>query len=513
MCQEIGVLREALQTLLVSNHPFMKSQTNTWGVSEVLEATGGRLVFGEATTRFVGVSTDSRMVQRSDLFVALQGKKYDGHYFVQRAFEEGALGAVVQEAYVATITELPDVAKGRCWIAVSDTLRALGDLAAFRRRQSKASVVAITGTNGKTTTKEMTASVLSQVFAVLKTPGNFNNLIGLPLTLFDLREYHEWAVLELAMNRPGEIERLAQICVPQVGVITNIGAGHLQGVKDINGVMRAKGELLNNLSEGGTAVLNIDDERVCRLAEKFKGPIISFGTDSSADVRATSICHDSSSCSFELCWSHESTRVKLRMPGTGAVYDALGAAAVGHRLGLFMGQVKTGLETVTALPGRMEILTLPGGIRLMNDTYNANLGSMTLAIDTLRALKGRGRSVCVIGDMMELGDHAQGAHKQLGKLVAQAGTARLCAAGGFAKAVAEGAIGAGMDPGDIFLGSHEEIVEHLRGRLVCGDWILVKGSRLMAMEKVVEGLQSKIGKGKPGTLDCSVPFLECGNVR
>jgi UDP-N-acetylmuramoyl-tripeptide--D-alanyl-D-alanine ligase len=470
----------------------MMDTKHTWRLSDVLEATGGRLVHGNDMTSFRGISTDSRSIQEGELFVAIAGQRYDGHQFVKGAYEKGALGVMVSEAYVAK--ESPHSEKKGCWIAVPDTVTALGDLAAFCRRQSKASVVAITGTNGKTTTKEMTAAVLSQAFQVLKTPGNFNNLIGLPLTLLSLDEDHEWAVLELAMNRPGEIGRLARICRPQVGVITNIGPGHLAGVKDMDGVMKAKGELLEVLGEDGTAVLNIDDQRICRLAEDFDGRVVSFGIHSSAEVWATPVSQSRSSCSFDLCWYDESIRVSLAIPGSGAIYNALAAAAVGYRLGLSMEEVRTGLEALVPLPGRMEISMLSGGIYVINDTYNANPASMGLSIDTLRSLKGNGRGIFVAGDMMELGDHADRAHRELGVLVSRAGIARLYATGRFAEAVAEGAKGAGMDAEKTFIGNHEQIIENLKGSLGPGDWVLVKGSRLMAMEKVVEGLQAEIGK-------------------
>ena len=470
----------------------MTANMNTWSISEVLEATGGRLVSGDDTTRFQGISTDSRTTQGGELFVAISGQTHDGHWFVRDAFDKGAAGVVVSEAHMASVS--PDLGKGQCWVATPDTLRALGDLAAFRRRQSKVSVVAITGTNGKTTTKEMTAAVLGQAFSVLKTDGNFNNLIGLPLTLFRLKEDHEWAVVELAMNHPGEIGRLAEICEPQVGVITNVEAGHLAGVKDVEGVMKAKGELLEALGENGTAVLNIDDERICRLAERFDGRVVSFGIHSSAEVWATPVSQSLSGSSFDLCWYDESVRVRLPIPGNGAIYNALAAAAVGYRLGLSMEEVNKGLEGTVPMPGRMEILTLPGGVHLINDSYNANPGSMALAIDTLGSLKGNGRGILILGDMLELGEHAESAHRELGILVTRAGTARLYATGGFARVVAEGARGAGMDPGRIFIGSHDEIVEAVKGHLGPGDWILVKGSRLMAMEKVIEGLRAHIGQ-------------------
>jgi UDP-N-acetylmuramyl pentapeptide synthase len=276
-------------------------------------------------------------------------------------------------------------------------------------------------------------------------------------------------------------------------VITNVEAGHLEGVKNIDGVMKAKGELLEALGEDGTAVLNIDDERICRLAEQFGGRVVSFGIDSSAEVWATPVSQSLSGCSFDLCWYDESVRVRLAIPGNGAIYNALAAAAVGYKLGLSMEEVKKGLETMVPMPGRMEILTLPGGVHLINDSYNANPGSMALAIDTLRSLKGNGRGILITGDMLELGEHAESAHRELGILVTRAGTARLYATGEFAQAVAEGATGAGMDPGKIFIGSHDEIVKAVKGHLGPGDWILVKGSRLMAMEKVIEGLQAQIG--------------------
>jgi len=470
----------------------MTNDLTFWSLSDVLEATGGRLGLGEETIRFRAISTDSRAIRGGELFVAITGQKYDGHQFVHMALEKGALGVLVSEAFASS--DAPGPGKDRCRIVVPDTLKALGDMAAFHRRQSEASVVAITGTNGKTTTKEMTAAVLSQAFSVLKTSGNFNNLIGLPLTLFRLTEEHEWAVLELAMNHPGEIGRLSRICTPQIGVITNIEAGHLEGVKNIDGVMKAKGELLEVLGEDGTAVLNIDDQRICRLAEQFDGRVISFGIHGSAEVWATPVSQTASGCSFDLCWYDESIRVRLGIWGNGAIYNALASAAVGYRVGLSIEEVKEGLESVVTLPGRMEIITLPGGIYLINDTYNANPGSMALAIDTLGALKGNGRGILIAGDMLELGEHAKKAHKDLGILVARRGIARLYATGDFAPVVAEGATGAGMDAGKILIGSHEEILDAVKGRLGPGDWVLVKGSRLMAMEKVVEGLQSHIGR-------------------
>ena len=465
----------------------MTNDLKAWTVPDILEATNGRLLSGNEGVRFRGICTDSRTARTGDLFVAIPGEKFDGHNFLKEALKQDAFGVVVSEDYVAAQTSVPDT--DNLWIAVPDTLRALGDLAAFRRQNSDVSVVAITGTNGKTTTKEMTASVLGEAFSVLKTPGNFNNLVGLPLTLFGLSESHEWAVVEIAMNHPGEIRRLTEISNPDLGVITNVEPGHLEGVGDIDGVMAAKGELLEGLAEESTAVLNVDDERVCQLAERYEGRVVTFGIHSSAEVWGAPVSQTRSGSSFDLSWYDETVRISLKIPGRGAIYNALAAAAIGYRAGLSIEEVKKGLESAVPLPGRMQVSTLPGGIHLIDDTYNANPGSVSVAIETLSSLKGSGRGVFVIGSMRELGDHAQSAHKQIGVLAARAGLSGLYVTGDFAANVAEGAAGAGMDQGHIFVGSREEIVEALKDRLGPGDWLLVKGSRLTEMEKVVEALR------------------------
>ena len=466
----------------------MTDTLKPWTVSEALQATGGRLLVGDEGAVFENVSTDSRTAKPGDLFVALTGPEHDGHNFLQEAFDRKVRGVLVAEEFVRE--KSPWSEEDRFWIAVPNTLSALGDLAAFRRRQSDVSVVAITGTNGKTTTKEMTAAVLGQSFSVLKTPGNFNNLVGLPLTLFGLSDSHEWAVLELAMNHPGEIRRLCEIADPNLGVITNIEAGHLEGVKDIDGVMEAKGELLEGLRENATAILNVDDKRVCQLGERFGGRVVTFGIHSSAEVSGTPLSQSRTGSSFELNWYDELVRVSLKIPGEGAIFNALAAAAVGYRVGLSMEEVKKGLESTDPLPGRMQILTLPGGTHLVDDTYNANPGSVAVAIETLRSLKGSGRGIFVIGDMLELGQHSENAHKQIGILAARAGMSGLYVTGDFSGHVAEGATGAGMDHKKIFIGTREEIVGVLKDRLGPGDWVLVKGSRLMAMDQVVERLKT-----------------------
>lgn len=472
----------------------MNNNPGPWTVDDVLKATGGRLISGAAGARFRGISIDSRTIRRGDLFVAIAGDNYDGHDFLEKACRAGAPGVLIAERYPGRDSLLSN-GKVLC-IVVADTLKALGDLAAFHRRKSPVSVVAVTGTNGKTTTKEMAAAVLGRTFKVLKTPGNFNNLVGLPLTLFGLDAGHEWAVLEIAMNRPGEIRRLAEIAKPNFGVITNIGAGHLEGVQDLDGVMAAKGELLDVLGQDGIAALNADDERVARLAARFHGRVVAFGIYGSAEVWGAPVGQTLSGACFDLGWRNESTRVTLKIPGMGAVYNALAAAAVGYGVGLPMVEIKKGLEQTAALPGRMEIMALTGDIHLVNDTYNANPASVSAAIKALDALKGDGRGLLVIGDMLELGEHARNAHKEIGIKAARAGLSGLFATGEFAGDVADGAAGAGMDTRKIHTGTKEALIQALEHSVKPGDWLLIKGSRRMAMDQVVDKLRSHIGANR-----------------
>jgi len=467
----------------------MDEQLTSWNVADVLAATGGRLVQGGEPLSFSGISIDSRAIHPKELFVAITGDVHDGHDFIEDALDKGALGVLVSDDFVTR--GMPSRKKRGIWIAVPDTRKALGDLATFRRRKLDVSVVAITGTNGKTTTKEMVSSVLEGRYSILKTKGNLNNLIGLPLTLLGLNENHEWAVLELGMNRPGEIRRLAQISIPDIGIITNIGHGHLEGVKDIDGVMQAKGELFQEMARGngGFAIVNGDDQRAVRVAKGFTGQVVTFGiTSSGLDVRGVPRGLAKRTNSFELFIENEKVMIQLPIPGIHNIYNALAAAAVGQQLGLSLEVIKNGLEKVAPIKGRMEIIPLRNGVHLIDDTYNANPDSMAAALKSLHSLKGKGRAVLVAGDMRELGEHARQAHRDIGIMAARMKTSLLFLTGKFAKDLAEGAISAGMESKDIFLGSHEAILDDLRGRLTPGDWILVKGSRAMAMERVVEGI-------------------------
>ena len=463
-------------------------QTIPWTTAEILEATKGDLLCGSIKHTFEGVSIDSRTISANELFIAIKGDVHDGHSFVSDVIAGGVRGLVISNDKDFDTAGADWQNKDIVCVVVNDTTKALGDLASFNRRRTNVSVVAITGSNGKTTTKEMTASVVSTRYKILSTKGNYNNEIGLPLTLLDLKSSHQWAVLELGMNRPGEIDRLSEICIPDIGVITNIGSAHLEGLGSIEGVMNAKGELLKRIKPEGTAVLNADDSRAFYLAAKTSREVFYFGLSKDARIRALDINETAAGISFTLALPEERISIKLRVHGGFMVSNALAAASVGYIIGLSLEEIKAGLEYFQPVKGRVNIFDIRG-VHIIDDTYNANPDSMEVAIKTLNLLKGKNRGIFVAGDMFELGRYSESMHREIGSLSARSNIAKLYITGEFAEAVANGAIGEDKNSMDIFIGSREEILEDLKKWLLPGDWVLVKGSRAMGMEKIVEGLR------------------------
>jgi len=460
-----------------------------WTTQEIIEATGGELLCGDLSRSFAGISIDSRNIAADNFFFAIIGESHDGHGFAPAVIDQGIGGLVIDRQKAA---ELPIAAWRKndiTCIAVTDTTRALGDLAGFSRRRVKIPVVAITGSNGKTTTRKLTAGVVARQYNTLATAGNFNNQIGLPLTLLGLKPDHQVAVVELGTNNPGEIARLTEICSPDIGVLTNVGPAHLEGLGSLDGVMREKGDLIKGLNRGGKAVLNADDSRILQLAREAHHEVLLYGRSAEAAIRAGEITADEQSTSFLLMLEQESVAVQLNSPGRYMVSNALAAAAVGFLLDIPATAIKAGLESFTPVSGRMNICHLPNGIHIIDDTYNANPDSMSAALATLNQLRAGGRGIFVAGDMLELGARTPEMHSQLGAGAANNNIDRLYASGLQASAVAEGARKEGMQPADMVTGSREEILEDLKGYLQPGDWVLVKGSRGMAMEKVVDGLK------------------------
>lgn len=461
-----------------------------WSLQELIDATQGSCSTVSEQERFASIGTDSRSIEPGGVFVALIGEKHDGHRFAPSAVERGARALVLQRGAVG-----PEALDGwqqrgvRC-ILVHDTLKALGDLAAFHRRRMIAlRVVAITGSNGKTSTKNLTASVLRQQAPVLSTEGNFNNLIGVPLTLFRIDTDHRWAVIEMGMNRFGEIDRLGEIVSPDIGVITNVVPAHLEGLGSIEGVARAKAELMAHVRH--RMVLNADDPLVRSMQGRVNGKCLLFGQDRQADIQAKDIETDPTGSRFLLMLpGHDGVWVRLRLAGKAMVANALAAAAVGYSAGLSPEAIASGLESVSPTAGRMCCVDTPAGIRLIDDTYNANPGSMQAALASLRPFCNDHRIFLVLGDMLELGVDSPMLHRQLGRLAAAGGFHRLFLCGRFAEETAKGAMEAGMAQMCIRVGSKPELEEALKKKLRAGDWVFIKGSRGMGMESIVNGLRS-----------------------
>jgi UDP-N-acetylmuramoyl-tripeptide--D-alanyl-D-alanine ligase len=463
-----------------------------WYRNEILLATGGRLLSGGKSNRFGDVVTDSSQAKRGAVFVALKGERLDGHRFVSDAVRHGASCVVVHRDLV------PSAYGDATVVKVRDTLRALGDLAHYRRETYGPKVLAITGSNGKTTTKEMVAAILEEAYVnqkplrgkILKTEGNFNNLVGLPLTLLRLHKRNKVAVVELGTNRPGEIERLAEIAAPDMGMITSVAAAHLEGLNSLAGVAREKGALFQGIRPGGMIALNLDDPWVRRLGRKFSGKKITYG--SRGQVRAESWRSlGAKGMLLYLRAGRHRCCVRLNFMGGHNIVNATGAAALAYGFGASLAAIRRGLQKARPFPMRMQLETWRK-IGIINDAYNANPASMEAAVKTLSESECVGERTAILGDMFELGKQSPQQHLQLGKRVARAGIDRLYLLGSQAKYVRRGALQGGMPSERIVIGkNHTEVASLLRSHVKQGDCLLFKGSRGMKMEMVLFKLKNR----------------------
>ncbi|MGM0417015.1 MAG: UDP-N-acetylmuramoyl-tripeptide--D-alanyl-D-alanine ligase, partial [Thermodesulfobacteriota bacterium] len=423
-------------------------------------------------------------LQSGDLFVPLRGPNYDGHNYLRQAVESGASACLSEEI----VGGLPVPV-----IQVENTLEALGSLAASIRSGFKGPVAAVTGTSGKTSTKEMLASILTQCCPGLKTAGNYNNLIGLPLTLAGLEPEHRWMVLEMGMNQPGEIRRLTHIARPNVALITNAGAGHLEGLGNVAAVAQAKGEIFEGLVKGGTAVLNADDQELMNIPLPRGIRRITYGIKNSADVMASNI-RLGRQVDFSLHLGPDLVETHVPLPGRHQVYNALAAAAVARVMRVKPVRIAAGLQQVKMAAGRLEVRELEDGVTVLDDSYNANPQSMSAALDALKHWPASGRRIAVLADMLELGEAAPHCHTELGARAAQVADVVL-AYGGWSAEVAQGVHSEGLNKAQVVrMQDHEEICNWLKRHIKAEDCLLVKGSRGMRMEKVVDFLLHKLRK-------------------
>ncbi len=457
--------------------------TSRFPVGWVVQAARGRLIRGNAGGNFTGVSNDTRTIAPGELYVALRGANFDGHRFCAAALAKRAGGVLVESGLAGEI----DRPGEGCVIEAPDTLQALQRIARAHRKRFDIPVIAISGSNGKTSTKEMTAAILGTRLRTLKTEGNLNNLIGLPLMLLRLDGSHDVAVLELGMNHRGEIRDMTRICDPTIGVLTNVGPAHIEHFRDLDDIARAKGELFRTMRPG-TIVVNADDPRVVRQARGLPHRRISFGLARRARIRGERIVsRGTEGQAFSLVAGGKRTRVTLPAPGRHNVSNALAAAGAAFAVGLGPLEVAEGLAFFENTKWRMQIMKLGRNIILINDCYNANPASMEAALRAFAEMKGDSRGFAVLGDMLELGKTSEEAHREVGRLVRDLGIEVLFTYGKSAEAIAEGAT-SGSGATEVHRGrSHDEIAARLREMTRGKDWILVKGSRGMEMERIVQG--------------------------
>ncbi len=470
--------------------------TAKWGeitAGEIVAPIKGTLISGREDMVLTGISTDSRGILPGQLFLALRGDRYDGHDFVDKAVDKGASCVIAEKGCFKAGTII-----GPAVIEIKDGLKALGDLAAWWRQQHDVRVAAITGSVGKTTTKEMTAGILELGARTLKNMGNFNNLIGLPLTILRLQQEDRNAVLEMGMNQPGEIDRLTEIAEPDIGLITNVARVHLEGLSDIAGVAKAKMELMERISPEGLMILNGDDKELMRAASRFNREVVTYGLGSDNEIRAARIRQlGNEGLSFELHYHGDSHPIRLRVPGKPNLLSALAASAIAICMDEPISRISTGLNSFKGIRGRFMLTPLPGDIILVDDTYNSNPASLKAAVDSVKDLaEGKRRLIVGLGEMMELGDETVLSHREAGGMIADLGVSYFLAIGEHARDMVTGALDNGLPPEKVMIvGSQDEMCRKIRDVIREGDLIFLKGSRMMGLEKVSEGLKEEMVKG------------------
>ncbi|MFL5246866.1 MAG: UDP-N-acetylmuramoyl-tripeptide--D-alanyl-D-alanine ligase [Myxococcales bacterium] len=475
--------------------------TARFTVGEAAWIAGARIVEGSPSRALEGVFTDSRKPVKGALFVALVGEKHDASQFAAQAAKDGSGAVLVPSGAASRVAEEMRGSEAAI-LAAPDTGRSLGAIAhAWRERFPELRVVAVTGSTGKTSTKELIASVLEAAGRTLKTEGNLNNEIGVPLTLLRLSAEDRYAVVECGMNHLGEISRLVGWSDPDVAVVTNVGPVHLEGCGSIDGVAHAKGEMFHGLRDAATAVANADDMRVLAQARLSRRRLVTFGANQSSHVRLVSAHHGGAGLRVELAFPDGKVRmVELHLIGTHNGHNAAAAAAVGFALGLDPDQIMRGLANARTPGRRMRPVPLSNGALLIDDCYNANPQSTKAALLTLTHLvRNKGRAIAVLGDMLELGPTELDLHRDVGRFAAGAGLGLLVTFGHRARAIGEGAIESGMKTETVrFTSTPEEAIELLRSSVGPDDVVLVKGSRGMQMERISDPL-SPAGSSSSGS--------------
>ena len=467
--------------------------SESFSAADAADWTGARLRSGDPETSFSSVSIDTRSVSPGALFVAIKGPNHDAHAYLDQALAAGATGLLIQRDGEHLVDMAECEGSDAAVLECDDSETALGKLAKGHRARFHGPVLAITGSNGKTTTKEMVAAVLCELAPCLKTQGNLNNQFGLPLTLLQREREHEIAVVELGMNHRGEIAALAQIAAPTIGLVTNVGTAHIEFLHTQEAIAQEKGDLFAALPSDGVAVVNRDDPRVLSQANRAACRQITYGLSAAADVSAENIRFEApGSYHFDVRTPQGRIAVKLTGLAETSVINGLAAAAAGIAAGASLANVASGLANYRPEAGRMSPRELGNDVTLIDDSYNANPQSMRAALETLARLCSPGRGIAVLGDMGELGESAEREHAEVGRSAAELGIDLLVWLGERSDTVMQAARDAGMNASRLASGkTHAEVAGLVRDALEPHDWVLVKGSRGMHMERVIEALSPK----------------------
>jgi UDP-N-acetylmuramoyl-tripeptide--D-alanyl-D-alanine ligase len=450
---------------------------NSLPISKIAKLAGASLFSGDGAVVIERVSTDSRTLKPGELFVALRGENFDGHNFIESAANSGAAGAIVEFNWKGAVPE------GFALIRAQDTLQAYQELAANYRRSLSLKVVAITGSNGKTSTKDFAAAVLGRRFRVTKTEGNFNNHVGLPRTMLEASSRDEIAVWEIGMNHPGEVAALARIAMPDLGIITNIGVAHIEFMGSREAIAAEKGTLAEAVDAQGTVILNADDAFMESLAKRARGKVLLAGT-TAGTIRASEISQSESGIDFTIMEGPHRCRAQLPVPGLHMVQNALLAVAAGRVFGLSLEECAAGLVGAPLAKARLQIKEIQG-VHFLDDSYNANPDSMKAALRTLVELDADGKRFAVLGEMRELGAESEHGHCEVGETAAALKVDHLITIGDVAATIAKAAEHAGLEK-SVAVRSTSEAAELLREIAAPGDLVLIKGSRAARTEEVIE---------------------------
>ena len=450
---------------------------NKLSILQIADLAGAKISAGPGHVFVDKVSTDSRTLKPGELFVALRGENFDGHKFVESAVQTGAAGAIVDLAWKGNVPESFTI------LRADDTLRAYQTLAANYRKSLPFRVIAITGSNGKTSVKDFTASVLARKFRVTKTEGNFNNHVGLPRTILEATSADQVAVWEIGMNHPGEIAALAKIASPDVGIITNVGVAHIEFMGSRDAIAKEKGALAQAIAPDGTVILNADDSFSQKIAARTKAKLLFTGT-TSGTVRAAEIRQSADGSEFTILEGAHRCRAQVPVPGLHMVQNAMLAVAAGRLFGLSIEECAAGLASAPLAKARLQIKQIHG-VQFIDDSYNANPDSMKAALRTLVELDADGKRIAVLGEMLELGKESERGHREVGECAAELGVDQLIAIGETGAIIARAAEKGGVAK-SVAVKSTSEAAEMLADIAMPGDLVLVKGSRSARTERVLE---------------------------